>query len=152
MTPTFDEPARRRPDFAGGIGVTLCDGQTWTLAQPVATALRFIPGPKGTHPVSAFDQGPEYDELIDRFIEVDPDAEGGYLAQMIAQFEMAAKLLRRNYDLSPKEVSHLLKRSRVGSPDITANEAMWSEIAAITLGRPPKASPVGSELPSLPTG
>lgn len=138
-----DETALRRPG-AAGVAIALADGQTWLLARPrmrlVPTVdpaadpadlaeLRFGPALR-----SGF--GPAYDQLLDRYVDADTDG----VDSANALLALAAYLLLTNYPgLDFDALADLLPFI----PGDDANSAMWEAIAAVALGRGPKASPVG---------
>jgi hypothetical protein len=84
--------------------------------------------------------GAEFDDLVDRLIDCDPDDTPTRLA---LQFRMAACLLDRNYSLSDRDLRRLLA---IDLADPTC-ETRWTRINQILLGRAPKPSADGSATP-----
>lgn len=139
MPKVLDEQALRREDFAEGVEVKLWDGQIWTLPRPVLSG--FYPKRKhdGTFEASTgFQFGPEYDRLLDAFI----DSTDG-LERMGLLFSLAAYLLGRNYDVADADLPRLLYRVVADDPRQEENFEMWQILSDIALGNAPKPTPVG---------
>jgi hypothetical protein len=145
-----DEAALRRGDFRGGVPVVLCDGREWTFPLPLMRDFYPIPAGDGSFRlVPGSDLGASYDALCDAF--VDAQTKGEEYTTLAA---LAYELLRRNYDLEPKHLGHLLRMKRDDDPDYELNMDMWGDIAAIVLGRDPRKKPTGdgSAPPPSPEG
>ncbi len=132
----LDEPALRRPDFAGGVVVRLGDGQEWTLPKP-GLMLRPEFSADGTPTFGKIrpSWGPEFEALIDEWLE----ATDGY-AQVVALLRLGVDLLRRNYRLGDGDLAELLPRY-LGD---AANDQMWEDVRDVALGVGPKRTPAGS--------
>ena len=133
----LDERALRRPEFTEGTKIVLGDGQAWTFPHPW---LRLYPvrGRDGQLTVGGgMGFGADHDDLIDRLVDCDPGDTAGRLA---LQFQMAAGLLRRNYELSDRGLRELLVID-LADPDC---ERRWQQINQVLLGSPPKPSADGS--------
>ena len=133
----LDERALRRPEFTEGTRIVLGDGQAWTFPP---SWLRLYPGrgQDGEFTVGGgMGFGSAYDDLIDRLIDCDPGDTAGRLA---LQFQMAAALLNRNYELSDRDLRELLVID-LADP---ACEPRWRQINQVLLGSPPKPSADGS--------
>ena len=125
----------RRPEFAGGTPITLGDGQEWTLPRPrLSLVPEVVEGRVRFADKMRHGFGPEYDDLVDAFVE----SEEG-LPQMNALLALAANLLLANYDLNPASLVELLPR-RLGDE---ANTEMWRTIRDLAIGIAPKPTPVG---------
>jgi hypothetical protein len=140
MHDMLDERATRRPGFTEGSTIVLGDGQEWTFPRPW---LRLYPvrGRDGQLKVGGgMGFGANYDDLIDRLVDCDPEDTSTRLA---LQFQMAATLLDRNYELSDRDLRQLL------AIDLTdpACEPRWQRINQVLLGSSPKHSADGSATP-----
>lgn len=127
----LDERALRRTEFTEGVRIVLADGQGWTFPRPW---LRLYPvrAQDGRLTVGGgLGFGATHDELIDRLVDCDPDDTAGRIA---LQFEMAAVLLSRNYELSDRDLRELLVID-LGDPDC---EPRWQQINEVLLASPPK--------------
>ncbi|QEH38643.1 hypothetical protein OJF2_72490 [Aquisphaera giovannonii] len=135
-----DERTLRRATFTDGPRVVLGDGQAWAFPRPW---LRLYPvrGEDGRLAVGGgMSYGAEYEDLVDRLVECGPDDRSGRLA---VQFQMAADLLGRNYELDDRDLRRLLAVD-LADP---ACEARWEQINQVLLGQPPKPSADGSATP-----
>jgi hypothetical protein len=131
----LDEPSLRRPDFRQGEALILADGRAWTLPKPHIVwrpargddgKLTFVIRPQFARhgdPFSACDR--EYQALHDRLVEGDA---GDRVAALL---NLAAFLLRLNYDVSDDQLARLL----AFSPDDEANVVMWSALLSVATGR-----------------
>jgi hypothetical protein len=136
----LDERALRRPGFTDGPEVVLGDGQSWRFPRPWLL-LYPVRTPDGRLTVGGrLGYGTPYDDLIDRLIECDQEDTAGRLA---LQFQMAAYLLDRNYELADHDLRRLLAID-LGDPEC---EPRWAQINQILVGRPPKPSADGSATP-----
>lgn len=136
----LDERALRRPGFTEGPGIVLGDGQEWVFPQPW---LRLYPvrGPEGGLTLGGgLGYGADFDDLVDRLVDCDAD---DISARLSLQFQMAAGLLCRNYDLADRDLRRLLAID-LADPDC---EERWGRINQVLLGRPPKRSADGSATP-----
>lgn len=136
----LDERRLRKPDFRDGAGVVLGDGQTWTFPKPW---LRLYPvrTPDGSFTIGGglgFDA--DYDDLADQLAA---DASGDPVRKLEIQFQMAAGLLCRNYELTD---AHLRRLLAVDLDDESSQER-WTQINEVLLGRVPKRSADGSAGP-----
>ena len=84
--------------------------------------------------------GADFDDLVDRLVDCEPN---DIPASLAIQFEMAAGLLCRNYELTDRDLRRLLAID-LGDP---ACEDRWARINQILLGCPPKPSADGSATP-----
>lgn len=135
----IDEKSRRREDFAGGIPITLGDGQEWSFPAIRADGFYARELPDGEIVWrGGFHLGLEYDRLFDLSI----DAEDG-LERISALVKMAAFALGINYDLTFVEVASLLRRYPEGHGKREAAEEIWIEVERALLGFGKKPSPVG---------
>jgi hypothetical protein len=140
MSAMLDERAVRRHGFTEGTKIVLGDGQEWTFPRPW---LRLYPvrAADGRLTVGGgLGYGADYDDLVDRLVDCDPDDTAGRLA---LQFQMAAELLNRNYELADTDLRRLLAID-LADP---ACEPRWALINQILLGRPPKPSADGFATP-----
>ena len=88
------QEADRRKSGAGGIPIRLADGEDWLLARPI---------------FSAQDDGltrPRVDAPLNRLFET---IAAGETVSIQDAFQIAARLLLRNYDLDEIELAELLK-------------------------------------------
>jgi hypothetical protein len=132
-----DEGALRRPEFSEGTRIVLGDGQAWTFPRPW---LRLYPmrAQDGQLCVGGgMGFGAHHDNLIDRLVDCDPGDTSGRLA---LQFQMAAGLLGRNYELTDRDLRELLVID-LADPEC---EPRWQQINQVLLGSPPKPSADGS--------
>lgn len=146
-SPKLDEQALRRPEFAGGVAVTLADGQEWSLPRP---RVRFVPDESdlGFGVRLAMDDGGAYQSLVTAVYAAENDP-----AYIRAELALARHLLLANYDLAPDQIASLLQFSYGDDADATG-AAIREAVMGVAFGRTdgPKASAGGSESPSLPTG
>ncbi len=136
----LDERALRKRGFTEGPKVVLGDGQEWTFPRPW---LRLYPvrAPGGGFAMGGGEgYGADFDDLVDRLVDCEPD---DIPARLAIQFEMAACLLCRNYELNDRDLRRLLAID-LGDP---ACEDRWARINQVLLGRPPKPSADGSATP-----
>ncbi|MGO9598125.1 MAG: hypothetical protein ACLP7Q_09045 [Isosphaeraceae bacterium] len=132
-----DERTARRSGFTEGPRIVLGDGQEWAFPR---SWLRLYPV-RGADGAFALGGGPGYgadhDDLVDRLMETPAfDTE----TRLTLQFEMAARLLLHNYELSDRDLRRLLAID-LADPNC---EARWAAINQVLLGSPPKASADGS--------
>lgn len=143
-----DEPSLRRPEFRGGVPITLGDGRPWTFPPPELDALCVTldgDGRPTVAPASRF--GAAYDDLVDAYLEAEPG-----LGELTALAALAVDLLGRNYALEPRDYRRLLRFVPGESPEGEASRAMWHDISGVALGRGPKGPTAsGSGPPSPPT-
>jgi hypothetical protein len=135
-----DERALRREGFSEGPRIVLGDGQPWTFPRPW---LRLYPvrAPDGGLALGGGQgYGDDFEELVDRLVDCEPD---DIPARLLLQFQMAACLLCRNYDLGDRDLRRLL----VIDLSDPACEDRWARINQVLLGRPPKPSADGSATP-----
>jgi hypothetical protein len=143
----LDEKSKRRPDFAGGTAVVLADGQEWTLAKPLVR-FAFDSGEDGfttTLSVNGVDDFASLMRDVDAAYEKvygDRDAAGDEKARVDfgpvirAELAVGAALLRRNYDLTPEEMSSVLQFSYDDSDEV--GEGARSAVMDIAKGIGPK--------------
>lgn len=133
----------RRPEFQGGIPVTLADGNEWLLPRPrLYVYPKFVDGKPQL--ARGCEWGPDYLALLDAAREARNGDDF-----LLAQFALAIDLLRRNYDLSDDELAELLRTETDGE----ASQQMWEEVSAVAAGAAPKSAVTGttSTAPSGPT-
>jgi hypothetical protein len=82
----------------------------------------------------------EFDDLVDRLVDCDPEDTATRLS---LQFQMATRLLERNYRLGDRELRRLLA---IDLADPTC-ESRWAQINTVLMGRAPKPSADGSATP-----
>jgi hypothetical protein len=130
---SLDETALRRPTWRDGHKITLADGQEWTIPKP---RLRLRPRFENGKVVGVRDveYAPEDDSLVDTLFGA-ADAEAD--AWVAARWELLARLLRANYDLSDDALAELL----VIDPEDASGSDRWSEITRRLRGLGPKPSP-----------
>jgi hypothetical protein len=118
----------------------LGDGQEWTFPRPWLRLypVRAADGSVGVGGGLGYDA--EFDDLVDRLIDCDPDDTA---ARLSLQFQMATRLLERNYRLGDRELRRLLAIDLADS----ACENRWTQINDVLLGRSPKPSADGSATP-----
>lgn len=136
----IDEPSLRKPEFTEGPKIELGDGQKWTFPLPW---LRLYPvrSPDGSLTVGGgLGYGADFDDLVDRLVECDPD---DTTSRLTVQFQMAAELLGRNYNLTDRQLRRLLAID-LADP---CCEGRWARINQVLLGRPPKPLADGSATP-----
>lgn len=136
----LDERRLRRPDFRDGPGVELGDGQTWFFPRPW---LRLYPVRSADGSVAiggGFGFDAEYEELADQLAA---SSAGDPLRRLELQFQMAAALLGKNYDLTGAQLRRLLQADL----DDEASRERWRCINDALLARVPKASADGSAGP-----
>lgn len=136
----IDERHCRKPGFTEGPKVVLGDGQAWTFPSPW---LRLYPqrGSDGNLTVGGgLGYDADYDDLIDQMVECDP---ADTSTRLRLQFQMAAHLLGKNYDLDDRQLRRLLAID-LADPDC---QSRWTQINQILMGRSPKASADGSATP-----
>ena len=133
----LDERAARRNGFTDGARIVLGDGQEWVFPRPW---LRLYPvrGADGQFALGGgLGYGADHDDWVDRLMETPAfDTE----TRLKLQFEMAARLLLYNYDLTDRDLRRLL------AIDVTDPHCQerWAAINQVLLGSPPKASADGS--------
>ena len=135
MTPKLNEPSRRRSDcWRDGAKIVLADGQEWTIPKP---RLRLRPRFESGKVVGVRDlpsYAPEDDELVEALFGVgDVEAD----VWLTARFELLARLLRANYDLTDLELAELLA---IDGDDPASGER-WTEITRVLRGLGPKPLP-----------
>jgi hypothetical protein len=135
MFPTnFIEKSLRKPEFVGGVAVTLGDGQDWFLAVPI---VNFRPRRTETGGWSfgvrelEWPRGRPLEPLIDAMLE----AEG--IEQLYIILEIAVELLAVNYDLDDSVIARLLPFR----PADDANHEMWIAIAKVAQGSTDRPKP-----------
>jgi hypothetical protein len=165
----INESDKRRPDFLGGVPVTMADGQAWSVPKPRA---RFAPSARdGVRAVLRFDDGDDYQDLLDRLDDaeaalvagrgdadltddgggggatVEADASDGVTDAMrevcVAELALFRALLLRNYDLTDRELSRVLQVSwdEEGDP---AGYALYASLKDLARGRAPKPQAGGT--------
>lgn len=136
----LSESALRRPEWVEGEPITLADGQVWHFPRPVLGDFGFARDETGnTYLTRNWTWGQEYTRLVDAYLASDG------VETRVALFDLAYDLLSRNYAVAVDDCRTLLTVV-VGDDDrARVNDAMWSTIAAVALGRAPKVTPVGSE-------
>jgi hypothetical protein len=101
----LDEKSLRKPTFTEGHWTELSDGQKYSFPKPrIKFRPKFVDGKVEIGGGATF--GPEYDANLDILlgaVQVD-GAE-----RLRVKFEVAARLLRANYDLTDEQVSDLLE-------------------------------------------
>jgi hypothetical protein len=97
----IDEASRRRPEFAGGVPITLPDGQSWYFYEP---------GGRARYPGYLWrfgdDVAPEIEEELSRSFDLSIDPLCTELPEQDhadACVDSAYILLTRNYDVNPDE-------------------------------------------------
>ncbi len=136
----LDERALRRSGFREGPRIVLGDGQEWTFPRPW---LRLFPvrAADGRLTVgSGPGYGAEYHDLVDQFVDCDPE---DVTSRLGLQFQMAACLLERNYELGDGDLRRLLAID-LADP---ACEARWAQINQVLMARSPKPLADGSATP-----
>jgi hypothetical protein len=133
----LDETALRKPTFLGGEPITLADVQPWCFPKPcVVYRPRF--GAPRVGGAKATDLGPDFDdavaELDDLSREREPDEPRPERTFIDALFNLAAVMLRINYDLTDEMLSHLLEFRL----DDEANQETWLAIVDVARGKAPK--------------
>jgi len=151
--PKLDEASLRREPFSEGYAVELADGQRWVLP---AVKMRFFPvkDDDGTFVLGAKPWfADQFEEELDMLFEVQ-HATFGQVWQ--ARLRIASHLLQCNYNVTDRDVGHLLAYV----PGDPTSEARWSKIREAILGRDPDApdeddadpkapvTPSGSDSPS----
>lgn len=139
---TLDEQALRHPEFAGGVPITLFDGQDWTFPIPIVESFYPKRGADGkTRQALGFEWGPDYDDLVEAFVSSEYVRD-----ETLALYDLAFDLLRRNYDVTFDDMRHILKRYKDGDPRYEAMLATYQAIASVAMGRPveKKAGEVGT--------
>jgi hypothetical protein len=136
----LDERALRRPGFSEGPRIVLGDGQGWTLPRPWLRLYPVRASDGGFTLGGGLGYGADFDDLVDRLVDCEPD---DIPARLALQFQMAACLLCRNYDLADRDLRRLLAID-LADP---ACEDRWARINQVLLGRPPKPSADGSATP-----
>lgn len=130
----LDEKALRKPGFSEGYQVTLADGQAWTMPKP-RFRFRASVGPEGRTEVGGRPTfGPEYEQSIEALYgigDVEP------IESIRVRMDMAARLLRSNYDLTDDDLGDLI----VLDTSDPASEERWEELSRAVMGRVPKPSP-----------
>lgn len=130
----LNESSRRRPSWRDGHKITLADGQEWTIPKP---RLRLRPRFEAGRVVATRDlpeYAPEDDELVEALFGAGDDEPDRWLT---ARFELLARLLRANYELSDLELTELLS---IDDGDPSTGER-WTEITRALRGLGPKPSP-----------
>lgn len=127
----LDEKTLRRPEFSEGYRVPLEDGQEWHLPKSrIRWSPRFgIDGKISIGGGASF--GPEFDDKMDVIYGI-VEADGA--ERLRTEFELAARLLLANYDLTPQNVSDLI----VWEPDNESNDERWLQIKRAIRGMDPK--------------
>jgi hypothetical protein len=120
---------------AQGVPIKLGNGEEWIFPRPrVGLAYEIVEGRYQISEKISRSFGAEYDQLVDGFLESGDGAD--FLNKRLA---LAVDLLKRNYGILPEDVPVLLP---VWFGD-EENQAMWTAIVDVALGRGPKPTPVG---------
>lgn len=130
----YVEKDHRRPDFVEGTPVKLADGQEWILPRPWVRMYPVVAEDGSVQVGGGITFGPEDDELVDQLFLADT-----LLAKATAEFAMAVRLLRRNYDLPAEAYSKLLVFDSASQD----NADVWEGIRGHLRGDSAKLSPVG---------
>jgi hypothetical protein len=128
----LDEQARRRPDFRGGVPVTLADGQEWYLPRPRKL---FVADDSEAGFRLRWDLGDEYGRLFEAARSI-----ATFEDMVRAEFALAKYLLRLNYDLDAAALGRLLVFDYADDPD-PALERLRAELIEVTSGRAPAPKP-----------
>lgn len=144
MSELLDERALRRPDFRGGLLLTLADGQDWTIPQPNPL---WVADDTEDGATLGFDLGPEYDALARNVVDA---TLVGPMAR--ATLKAATFLLRLNYTLDAAALGTILRANFAvpaeGVATTPAQQLAQDLVEIVTGNAPaPKASRDGSESP-----
>jgi hypothetical protein len=127
--PLLDEAALRKPGFAPGVRLRFADGQDWEVPPAVYQLYpRFTPD--GIVVAAKLTFGPELEYFLD--LDDSPTGEEG-VEYVRRQFEIMARLLLANYDLTPDDLGRLLTLNRA-DPE---SAEMWAAIDRFLIGQPP---------------
>jgi len=126
---SYDENALRKPGFIEGTRIVLGDGQAWSFP-PVK--IRIYPDVADDGSLTARFKPTYYADGMEKEVDAlfgvgSPDA----VEYLTAQFSVAVKLLKSNYDLPNAAFSELLGWVR----DDPTSEKMWDKVRAIVMGR-----------------
>ena len=133
----MNEREKRKADpEIHGSPVVLMDGQTWWFPRPRVSFRRAIRSDTGAPGLHAFtDLGADFDQIL-----ADLDAAETVGGEALGCLNLAACMLRVNYDLSDDDLAELL----VFTPTDPANLDTYREIYDIARGRDvPKPQPAG---------
>jgi hypothetical protein len=139
----FDEQAKRRPTFDPDSVPIELSGVVVYFPKPRITIRRThgSNGKSGGEALRSF--GPDYDKLTEALIEAGGDGKSVH-DFAVALFDLAADLIRRNYDVTEDELDSLLSfdvaewsRSDTGLPE------PWNQIWEVARGIGPKVKDVG---------
>ena len=145
----LDEKAMRRPDFQGGEGITLSDGQVWYFPKPL---LEFAPHHSDGAPTTAgvvTSLGDEFDRLIQEYDEAcavaqSNEPEPTARRPIDAMMGLACHMIRLNYDVDNATLSRILR----WRPNDEVSNERWATIINVARGLDaPKPSAGGSDSP-----
>lgn len=138
MSDRLDEAALRRPDWLGGVPVTLADGQEWTLPR---AATYFEPDADDDAEVrQRWNLGEEYGALVQRLAEAQRPSD-----HVRAEIALARWLLTRNYALNRAQLVTLLRFGYGASAD-DGPRRLREEVMAVALGDAPRPKACGDGL------
>lgn len=135
---SLDEKSLRKPEFSEGYKVKLADGQEWTFPKPLVWECRFVFEDEKATMLRKF-PSEHIDAISDIF-----DSDG--IEQIEKCANLAAKLLKRNYELGNDDLRSLLVyRLDEDGHQTEENAEMWDSIMEVAMGASgPKVSAVGS--------
>jgi hypothetical protein len=126
----LNEQSLRKSTFTEGQTLELEGGQIWTFPKP---RIRYYAVPAGDRMEvgGGPSYGPEFDAGRDVLLNDDSDA----TERFRVKFEMAVRLLQRNYDLADEQAASLI----VLEPADPASAARWADLTDIILGHTPRS-------------
>jgi len=144
MKSPFDEAAKRRPSFdSDSVPVELAGVLVYLPKPRVMIRRRHDPSGKSTaEGHKSF--GADYDALLDRV----QAATGDLVELATALFEVAADLLRRNYEISEDELDSLLVFDVTEWSQADGIPEPWSTVWAVATGLGPKLNGPGPTPPA----
>lgn len=126
-TTKLDESTLRKPDFSEGYKVKLADEQEWTFPKPLAWECRFVFDDDKATMLRKF-PSEHIDAISDIF-----DSDG--VEQIEKCASLAAKLLRKNYNLAAEDLRSLLVyRVNEDGQQTEESAEMWDAIMEVAMG------------------
>jgi hypothetical protein len=136
--PRIEEKSRRKPDFLGGQGLLMADGQDWIFPKP---RVRFAPSDDSTGYTIVLDAGDGYQELINKYREVYDAPSSSIESRLSAEMAIGVFLLRRNYELTTQEMSGILQYALDEDTD-PEGYRIRDQVLDLAFGHTPSSKPL----------
>lgn len=131
----LNETDLRKPTFTQGRSIELADGQSWTFPQvqtkfwPAFANGKVVVGGGPTF-------GPEFDAGRDVLLDENADA----MERFRVKFEMAVRLLQKNYELTDDQAAALI----VFEPADPRSADRWRALGDVVVGHTSQATTAGT--------